>query len=340
MLLYVVKRVGSAALMLLLVSMLIFIALRSLPGDPTTYALAQGAGVTEDAIENMRRDLGLDLPIWAQYWDWVSGLVVGDLGTSYFSDFPVTTLIAQRLPATIQLATMAMVLSVVIALTFAVLPVRWRSVIAHRIVDGFTAFGLAAPSFVIGIILILVFATGLEVLPTSGYVPWSTDPGQALSFLILPGFTLAMAVAPQLIRYLQGSIGDVQNATFVRTAQGKGIGWPRVVNRHIVPNALLPALTSFGIMVGHLLGGSVVVEAVFAWPGIAQLTVDAVFKRDYAIIQAVVLMASAVFVVTTLVVDLLYGFLDPRLRVRSSRRRKTAAQATSPAEALTAGGQA
>ena len=336
MLSYVLKRVMSSVIMLFIISVIIFVALRMLPGDPTTIALAQGDGVSEEAIERMRSELGLDLPVLVQYGMWVSGFVVGDFGTSYFSKYDVGLLIAQRLPATISLAVVALLLAIVISLLAAILPLRLRSRWLERIVNAFTAFGLAAPTFVIGIILVLVFANAFRLLPSSGYVPLGDDLVQGLRYLILPAFTLSLAISPQLVRYLQGSIGEVRWATFVRTARGKGIGWGGTVDRHIMPNALLPALTSLGITVGSLLGGAVVVEAVFAWPGIGQLVVDAVNKRDYAVIQTVVLLAAAVFVFVTLLVDILYGVLDPRLRVAPKRRRGSASstveQVTPPAD--------
>lgn len=325
---YVLKRLGVSMLMLVLVSLLIFIVLRALPGDPTTVALAQGDGVDQDALARMAAELGLDRPVLEQYWTWVSHLVAGDFGYSYFSDYPVGALIAQRLPATLALTVVSLVLAIVLALCAATLPLRTRSRTLGRIVEGFTVFGLAAPPFVIGIVLIVVFASTLSWLPSSGYVPFAQSPGDWIRHLVLPSLTLAFAIAPQLVRYLQGSIGDVRWATFVRTARGKGIGWSRTVDRHILPNALLPALTSLGISVGMLLGGSVVVEAVFAWPGLGQLTIDAVMKRDYAVIQTIVMFAAGAFVLVTLLVDLLYGVLDPRLRVsRTARPRKARQEA-------------
>ncbi|WP_154674403.1 ABC transporter permease [Nakamurella lactea] len=330
MLSYLLKRVGSSLVMLVIISILIFVALRMLPGDPTTVALAQGDGVTEDAIANMRAELGLDKPVLVQYWQWVSGFISGDFGYSYFSKYAVSELIGQRLPATISLTVAALVLAIVIAVIAAVVPVLLRSKWLERIVNLCTAAGMAAPVFVIGILLVLFFANLLGWLPSGGYVSFERNPAKAIRYLVLPALTLSLAIAPQLIRYLQGSIDEVRWASFVRTARGKGIGWRRTVSGHVLPNALLPALTSLGITVGSLLGGSVVVEAVFAWPGIGQLVIDAVNKRDYAVIQTVVLLAAAVFVVVTLIVDLLYGILDPRLRVAPSRRAAAAPKPQSP----------
>ncbi|MGB4136661.1 MAG: ABC transporter permease, partial [Microbacterium sp.] len=295
---------------------------------------AQGDGVSEQAIERMRAELGLDQPIPIQYLNWISGFFMGDFGSSYFSKYDVGLLIAQRLPATVSLAAAALLLTIVIALLAAVLPLRLRAPWLERIVNFFTAVGLAAPAFVIGIVLVLIFASSMKLLPPSGYVAFADNPGQALRYLTLPALTLSIAIAPQLIRYLQGSIDETRHATFVRTARGKGIGWGGTVNGHIVPNALLPALTSLGITVGSLLGGTVVVEAVFAWPGIGQLVIDAVNKRDYAIVQTVVLMAAAVFVVVTLIVDLLYGVIDPRLRVSTRRTRRAFPTADAQDDAL------
>lgn len=326
---YIARRVVSSLVMVVLVSIVIFVVLRLLPGDPSTTRLGQADGLDPQAIEKMRASLGLDRPVLVQYWSWVSGLVVGDLGFSYFSGYPVSRLLAQRLPATLELAGAGLLVGMLMALVAAILPARTRSRTLRRLVDAGTVFGLSAPPFVIGILAILLFSTVLGVAPSSGYVAFSDDPAANLQYLALPALTLGIVVAAPLVRYLQSSIAEVEWSTFVRTARGKGIGWVRTLDRHILPNALLPALTSLGITVGTLLGGSVVVESVFAWPGVGQQVVDAVLKRDYAVIQSIVLLTALAFVVTTLLVDVLYGVLDPRLRVSRGRSRRASGPRTS-----------
>ena len=206
MVIYILKRVGSSLLMLFIISIVIFVAIRLLPGDPTTVALAQSPGVSPEAIAKVRLELGLDQHVLVQYWQWISGVVVGDFGVSYFSKYPVAFLISQRLPATVMLAVSALVVGSVLAVLAALTPVRLRSAWLERLVNFFTAIGLAAPVFVVGILLVLFFANVLNILPASGYVPFSENPSAALRSLVLPSLTLSLALAPQLVRYLQGSI--------------------------------------------------------------------------------------------------------------------------------------
>lgn len=312
---YIVQRVLSSLIMLGIISVLIFVVLRLLPGDPVTTKLGAARGIDPQAIAKMRADLGLDRPVLAQYWDWVHGLLTGDLGRSYFSDYAVGELVGQRLLPTLELAVFGLILAVFLAVLLAVAPVIWRNRSLSRAVAGYTTFGLSAPPFVIGIIFIIVFSVSLGWLPTKGYVPLTESVSQNLRQVLLPALTLGIAVSAPLIRYLRASITDVQTALYVRTAIGKGLSRRAVVLRHVLPNALLPALTSLGVSVGTLLGGVVVVEYVFSWPGLGSAVVDAVFKRDYAVIQSMVLLAAAVFVAVTLLVDVLYGVFDPRLRV-------------------------
>lgn len=319
---YLGRRAAWSALMLGLISVMIFIILRVIPGDPTITMLGNAQNIDPAAIARIRAELGLDQPLWAQYWSWVSGVVVGDFGSSYFSGFPVETLIGQRVLPTVTLAVSGLAIAVVLALIFAVTPSVTRSKVLRQLVSGYTVFGLSAPPFVIGIIFIVVFAVWLGWLPAGGY----DDPRVSLSghliHLALPAITLGLAVSAPLIRYLQGSMADVESAIYVRTAIAKGIGWRSVVTGHVLPNALLPALTALGVSVGTLLGGVVVVEYVFVWPGLGSQMVDAVFRRDYAVIQSIALLAAFIFILTTLVVDILYGVLDPRLRVAPSRKRR------------------
>jgi peptide/nickel transport system permease protein len=318
---YLLRRLGASLLMIVLVSMLIFVVLRLLPGDPTITRFGQQEGIDPKTIAAMRAQLGLNDPIAVQYWHWITGIVLhGDFGKSYFSQFAVGTLIAQRLGPTAELSAAGIVLAVLFALALSVLPTILRGRWWSRLVGTYTTIGLSAPPFVFGIVFVAVFSVKLGWLPDRGYTSPTADLGGNLRLLVLPAFTLGLALSAPLIRYLRASLADVASSSFVRTATGKGISRWQVVFGHVLPNGLLPALTSLGVTVGAVLGGAVVVEYVFAWPGLGSLIVDSVFKRDYAVLQGTVLLLATVFVVVNLLVDLLYGVLDPRLRVGGARR--------------------
>jgi peptide/nickel transport system permease protein len=273
------------------------------------------------ALAKLRTEAGLDKPVLAQYFDWVGGLVQGDLGRSFFSRYEVGTLISQRLGPTVELAFAGLLVGVVLALPLALAPQLWPRAFVARAVSSFTTIGMAAPPFIFGIVFIAVFSVQLGWLPQRGYVSFAEDPLENLRLILLPAMTLGITLAAPLVRYLRGSLDEALRAPYVRTARGKGVSRRDVVVRHALPNALLPALTALGVMVGSLLGGVVVVEYVFRWPGMGTLIVDAVFKRDYAILQTTVLLAAAAFIAANLIVDLLYGVLDPRLRVGGGRSR-------------------
>ncbi|WP_344427492.1 ABC transporter permease [Amycolatopsis minnesotensis] len=312
---YVLRRLGASVLMLVLVSILIFVVLRLLPGDPTITKVGAAQGIDPRALAELRGELGLNDPIPVQYWHWVAGLFSGDLGRSYFSQFDVDVLIGQRIGPTLELSFAGLVLAVILALVLAVAPTVLRSKWLGRFVGGYTTLGMAAPPFVFGIVLIALFTVKLGIVGNKDYVAPTTDFFGNLAALALPAITLGICLSAPLIRYLRASLSEVEGSQHVRTAVGKGIRRRAVVLRHVLPNALLPALTSLGITVGAVLSGAVVVEYVFRWPGLGSLIVDSVYKRDYAVIQSTVLLLAAIFVLVNLIVDILYGVLDPRLRV-------------------------
>lgn len=314
---YVLKRCLIAVLMIFLSSILIFAVLRLLPGSPTIAKLAGAKGIDPKAIAALNKELGLDRPLVAQYLSWIGGALHGDFGKSFFSQYGVGELIDQRLGPTIELAIGSLVVAVLLALTLSLVPVIRDSAWIGRFVTGYTVLGLSAPAFLVGIGIQLLFGNTLHWLPHYTYVALSDDPTKNLRLLIAPAVTLGAAISAPLINYLRASLRDVESAQYVRTAHGSGVRRRRVVLSHIVPNALLPALTALGVSVGALLGGVVEVEYVFGWPGLGSAIVSAVNQRDYALIQSMVLLAAVAYVLTTLVVDILYGVLDPRLRVTS-----------------------
>lgn len=319
MLRYIARRLLSSLVMLVIISAVVFASMRLLPGDPVLARLGGAKFIDEAAIEALRQSMGLDRHPVEQYFIWIGGVFTGDWGRSFANDYPVSQLIGQRLFPTVELAILGLLFAVIIAVGFSLLSVSSRRRFTRVFVDGFTVFGLSAPPFVIGIVLILLLAVVAKALPVGGYVDPAVDLAGNLRALLLPALTLGIAVSAPLIRYLLGSMSEIEGFLFVRTARGKGLRRRRVVLRHIFPNGLLPALTSLGISVGVLLGGVVEIEYIFSWPGLGSQLVSAVFARDYSLIQTTVLLAAAMVVLANLVVDILYGVLDPRLRVRQPR---------------------
>lgn len=318
MLRYVLRRLVASVALLILGSVAVFLLMRVIPGDPTITKLGGSIDEVDQAtVDAIRAELGLDKSIPAQYVDWVGGILHGDFGSSYFSQFSVTALVEQRYGATLLLAFMAMLIGALIAVPASVAGAIWPNRALEAVLSGFAAVGIAIPTFVIGIVLIIVLGVELEWLPTQGYVSFQADPVQSIKSTLLPGITLGIGVAAATMRILRPSLLDVGTSSFVRTAKGKGLLRRQIVVRHELPNASIPAITAAGIIVAHLVGGAVIIEYVFARPGLGSLLVDSVHQRDYGVLQALVLLAVAVFIVTSLAVDVILGFIDPRLRTKA-----------------------
>ncbi|MGH3383384.1 MAG: ABC transporter permease [Nocardioidaceae bacterium] len=313
---YIARRLGASVVLLAVVSLLLFVVLRVLPGDPTMTLLGGVQGADEDAANEIRKQLGLNDSLPSQYAQWVGGMLTGDFGQSYFSQTSVNTLVAQRIWPTVELTLVAMIMAVLIAFPLALVAALRPNSMVDRTVGAFTTMTMAVPSFLIAIVLVVVFSVRLGALPTRGYVPLLDDPLGNLRVVLLPALTLALTSAAPILRFLRTSLAEVSAAPYMRTARGKGLRWPKALVGHALPNALLPTLTVMGLIVGRLLGGVVVIEYIFGWPGLGTLIVDAVLKRDYAVLQTTVLFAAAAFIVSALVVDVLYGVVDPRLRIR------------------------
>jgi peptide/nickel transport system permease protein len=315
---YVLSRLVTSLALLVLGSMAVFLLMRVIPGDPTITKLGGSIKEVDQAtLDAIRADLGLDKSIPEQYVDWVGGIAHGDFGSSYFSQFSVTSLVEQHYGATLLLAFMAMLIGTLIAVPASVAGAIWSNRALQAALSGFAAVGIAIPTFVIGILLIIVVGVELEWLPTQGYVSFQDDPVGSVKSTLLPAITLGIGVAAAIMRILRPSLLDVGTSSFVRTAKGKGLLRGQVVVRHELPNASIPAITMAGIIVAHLVGGAVIIEYVFARPGLGSLLVDSVYQRDYGVLQALVLLAVAVFILTSLAVDVLLGFIDPRLRTKA-----------------------
>lgn len=320
MLRYLIRRGISSLAVLVISVLLVFLTIRILPGDPVLAKLGAATEVTPEALALMRKEAGLDRPLLSQLWTWVANALQGDLGTSYFSQFKVTELVAIRLPVTFELTFFIILFAVIFSLILAPLSVRKPGGALDRGIGYFTSIGLSVPGFVIGIVLILLFSLQFQILPSRGFTPLSESIAENLKLMILPAITGGLTATPYLVRYLRASMLEIKQSPFIRTAEGKGLSSSRIMFRHILPNSLVPALTMLGLIVGYTLSGVVVIEYMFGLPGIGSLAIESAFKRDYAVIQGVALTIITLFIVTTFLFDLLCGLVDPRLRMNKEEK--------------------
>ena len=315
---FILRRLAQAIPVVFLSTVGVFLLLHLLPGDPAL--VLAGPDAPPAAIEAIRQEMGLDQPLAVQYVVWLGHIMRGDLGKSLASKLPVSQLISQRAPATLELAFAAEILTVMIALPLGTIAAVRQRGKADWIISSSVSLGLAVPNFWLGILLIILFAIGLGWLPPGGRGDWSRDPVQALKFLILPAFTLALPAAMNLSRLTKASVLEVLYEDHVRTARAKGVPERAVVAAHVVRNALVPVVTAVGLEFGRLLGGAIVVESVFAWPGLGTLMLTSIGNRDYAIVQAGLMLLVMIFIIVNLCTDIAYGFLDPRIRFSTGRR--------------------
>ncbi|EGJ79200.1 putative oligopeptide ABC transporter integral membrane protein [Streptomyces sp. Tu6071] len=299
-------RIGTALLVLLCTATVAFFLVR-LSGDPVKVLLPPDATTQQEHV--LRHSLGLDRPLLTQYLDYLWGLPRLDFGDSLFYNQPVRTVLADRIPATLLLAAGALVVTLVVALPAGTIAAMRRGRATDRSVMTGVLLGQSTPPFWVGILLVLVFAVGLHALPASGY--------GSFAHLVLPSVTLAVYSVAVVARLLRSSLVDVLASDHIRTARARGLGPVRTVLTHGLRNASLPVVTVVGLEVGSLLGGAILTEQVFSWPGVGRLTVEAISNRDFPLVQATILLFAATFVVVNLLVDLSYSLLDPRVRTRA-----------------------
>jgi ABC-type dipeptide/oligopeptide/nickel transport system permease component len=308
---YILRRLLLMVPVAFLVSVIVFTLLRMTPGDPVLIF----AGEERDpaSLAALRREYLLDQPLPVQYVVWVEHAIQGDLGRSLRTRQPVLQAIAERLPKTLELGGAALFLSISVALVVGSLAALRRNSPIDLIATGFTIAGVSLPNFYLGLILILLFALAFRVFPPGGYADFATDPLENLRRLVLPAITLASASLAVNLRQMRSSLLDVLGQEYLRTARAKGLSERAVVLRHALKNSLIPVVTIFGLQVGALLDGAIITETIFAWPGVGRLAVDSIGGRDYPVVQAIVLMSALAFMLSTLAVDILYAWLDPRI---------------------------
>jgi peptide/nickel transport system permease protein len=313
---YLATRLIGAIPTLLGVSVLTFLFIRLIPGDAIAARLGTSTALTPDQLASLRAYFGLDQPLYQQYWTWLTSLLHGDFGYSIRTGRPVLVEITERLPATLELAAAATLIAVLIGLPLGLLSAmrsRSRIDVVARIGG---LIGLSLPSFWLGTLIIVLFSLYLRWLPnTGGYVDFVRDPHGNLALIILPAVTLGVALAAATMRMTRSAMLDVLGADYVRTAWAKGLPRGLIIRRHVLKNGLIVVVTLLGIQVGQLLGGAVVVEEIFSIPGVGRMLLAAIVQRDYALVQGGVLVIAILFVLVNIFVDLLYGYLDPRIRL-------------------------
>jgi peptide/nickel transport system permease protein len=311
-LLFLGRRVLSTIPILVLVGLITFLLIHLTPGDPA--AVVAGDNASAEAIEAARHRLGLDKPFLMQFGAWLSGVVVGDLGTSFTSGRPVVSLIFDRLPITLSLTAGSTLIGIGIAVPMGVLAALKRNSWVDRLIITTTSMGIAAPEFFIGLLLVLVVALNMGLLPATGYVPFADDPVEWLRRLILPSLTLGVGLAAELARQVRGAMIDVLSRDYIQTARAKGLSGFSIVVKHGLKNAAIPIVTVLGLQIRRLLGGAVIVEQIFAMNGVGSLAVRAVFLRDLPVLLGVALVTAVVVLFVNLLVDMSYGYFDPKVR--------------------------
>lgn len=309
---YIVRRLILLLPVMLIVGVIVFLLVHITPGDPASVMLGDRA--TVDQIEQLREEMGLNEPLVVQFLDWFGNALRLDFGESFFLGMPVTEALRERAQPTILLTTYALMIEILIGVPAGVIAAIKRNSLIDRALMVMSIAGAAIPTFFLGIMLILIFAVRLQWLPSGGFVPIQEDPQAHFRSMILPAFTLGFSAAGLLARLVRSSMLDVMRDDYIRTAMAKGLKFRKVVTGHALRNALIPAVTVIGYSLGALLGGAVVTETVFTIPGMGRLVVQSIARRDYPLIQGAVMLTAAIYVLVNLLVDILYVYIDPRIR--------------------------
>ncbi|HEX3350020.1 MAG TPA: ABC transporter permease [Acetobacteraceae bacterium] len=308
---FLLRRTLGLVASLIAASLIVFVVMQVLPGDPASIIL--GTSAQPDTLAAVRHQLGLDLPAWQRYFAWIGGMLTGDLGVSYTYQVPVAGLLGSRLAVSVPLALMAIVLSTAIGIPAGVLAAARRGRAADAATMGAAQIGLAIPNFWLGLLLILLFSVRLAWLPASGFVGWGQGAWPALRTLLLPALALALPEAAILARVTRSAVLETLGEDYVRMARAKGLSGRAALWRHAVPNALIPVVTILGLQLSFLIAGTVIIENVFTLPGLGRLVFQAIAGRDLIVVQDLVVLLAAAVIVVNFAVDLLYAALDPRL---------------------------
>ncbi len=316
---FLLKRLGIALLLLYAVSTIVFILIHIMPGDPVLLMLGTDSSPDPAAVESLRRELGLDKPIPVQYMDYLKNLLTGDFGISYSEKIPVLKAIGSRLPRTLELALAALLIACIIGIPLGILAALRRGKLSDFFMTVLASFGTSVPVYILGYFFVMIFALdvfhfNLFKFPASGYVDFAKDPAKHFLRLVLPAMTLALGVASSIMRVTRASMLEAMSGESIRPLRAKGLSNRKVILKHVIRNAMIPVVTIIGLQLGNLIGGTVLCETVFNWPGIATLLVKAINHRDYPLIQGCVLVVASIYILTNMLVDIIYTVLDPRMR--------------------------
>lgn len=311
---YILRRIILLITTILLVSIITFGVFQILPGDPVRTMLGTEADPTQ--IENLRSELGLDRPLYEQYVDWMKGLLTGQLGNSIRFSMPVKELLFDRLPVTMSLAGLTLIIVLIISLPLGMFAARRQNKLSDVSLSTVTQIGMAVPSFWLGMMLILYIGLQFSFFKISGYIPWTQSVAGALSTLILPALTIAIPQIAVNFRYVRTAILEQVQLDYVRTIRSKGMSEQNVMYKHVLKNSMIPILTVFGLIMAEVVAGTIIVEQVFSLPGIGQLLITAISNRDFPLVQGIVMYITVVVVMINFIVDVLYSVLDPRIRLR------------------------
>jgi peptide/nickel transport system permease protein len=317
MMTYIARRLIQALIVLIIVTVLVFFVMRLLPGDPLVLYMTQGSdlqAMTPEALDSLRHEFGLDKPLVVQYLNWVGGIFRGDLGTSIYYHENVTTLMLERFPVTVHLGLSALVVSSVLGVTAGLLAAVRRGRWADKIVTPLAYIGTTIPIFWLGILLIYAFGYKLEILPIAGYTSPFTNVWQSFKQAVMPVFCLSVFGLAVNARQMRSSMLDVIRQDYIRTAWAKGLSERMIILRHATRNSLIPVITLMGMSIGAIFGGSVLVETVFAIPGVGRLLVSSILGHDYVVVQSITFVIALIILLANLIVDLSYGWFDPRIR--------------------------
>lgn len=311
---YVAKKFLTLIVTLLVVSLLAFLAFQIIPGDPTTQML--GTEATDEAVAALRAELGLDKPVLVRYWNWLSGFVTGDLGISYSYQLPVSEMLADKLPVTFLLTIFSFVLTVVLSIPLGIWAGSARSKTMDVIITTLDQVVMSIPPFFLGILATFVFGTLLNVFSIGNFVSYTENWGGFLAYLVLPAFSIAIPRIAMTVKMLRTSVLDQLGRDYVRTARSRGNHRSAILARHVLKNALIPVITFLAVSAAEIMTGSIIIEQIFAIPGISRLLLASISNRDFPVVQAIVVIIAAWIVIVNFIADLLYQLVDPRIRLR------------------------
>lgn len=311
---YVAKKFLTLIITLLIVSLLAFLAFQIIPGDPTTQML--GTEATDEAVVALRAELGLDKPVLVRYWNWLSGFVTGDFGISYSYQLPVSEMLADKLPVTFLLTIFSFIITVVLSIPLGIWAGSARSKTMDVIITALDQVVMSIPPFFLGILATFVFGTLLNVFSVGNFVPYTESWGGFLAYLVLPAFSIAIPRIAMTVKMLRTSVLDQLGRDYVRTARSRGNHRGTILARHVLKNALIPVITFLAVSAAEIMTGSIIIEQIFAIPGISRLLLASISNRDFPVVQAIVVIIAAWIVIVNFIADLLYQLVDPRIRLR------------------------